>query len=93
MAETITRHMIVADFDNEFRLERVPDILLALVPTAGSPRSGAREVGRGDELFELFRESRPVGGGHARSKAYVIQQTLWIVESEEERSDGFLPFP
>ena len=30
MTKTITRHMIVADFDNEFRLERVPDVLIGV---------------------------------------------------------------
>jgi hypothetical protein len=46
--------MIVANFDDEFRLERVPDILLALIPTAGSPRSGRSEAGRYYEFFEFF---------------------------------------
>src|SRR6476620_1115004 len=92
MAETIARDMIIANFDNEFRLERVPDVLLALIPSAWSPRSGTGEAGWCDEFFEFLRESRPVGGGYARSEANVMQQTVRIIETKEEGTDGFLAF-
>ena len=92
MAETIARHMIIANFDDEFRLEGVPDILLSLIPSAWSPRSGTGEAGWCDEFFEFLRESRPVGGGYARSEANVMQQTVRIIETKEEGTDGFLAF-
>src|SRR5262245_48048786 len=92
MAETIARHVIIANFDDKFRLEGVPDILLSLIPSAWSPRSGTREAGWCGEFFEFLRESRPVGDGYARSEANVMQQTVRIIETKEEGTDGFLAF-
>ena len=92
MAKTIAGHMIVANFDNEFRLERLPDIFLSLVPTARSPRGGAGEAGRGDESFEFFRQRRAVGGGDARGESDVVQQTHRVVETKEQRTDGLFAF-
>lgn len=51
-----------------------------LGPIGLGPRSGTCEAGRCDEFFEFLRECRPVGGGQARSKAYVMQQTVRIME-------------
>ena len=65
MAETTAGDMIEANFDDKFRLERLPDIFLSLVPTARSPRGGACEPRRGDKSFELFRQRRAVEGGDA----------------------------
>jgi hypothetical protein len=46
MAETIAGDMIVTKFDDERRLERLPDALFALIPTARAARSGAGEAWR-----------------------------------------------
>ena len=54
MAETIAGDMIVADFDDEYGLKRMPDVLFALIPATGPPGSRSGEARRCDELLQLI---------------------------------------
>jgi hypothetical protein len=50
MAETIAGDMIVADFDDEGRLKRMPDVLFALIPATGPPGADPVKPGRAMSL-------------------------------------------
>ena len=54
MAETIAGNMIVADFDDEHGLKRMPDVFLALIPATGPSGSSARETRRCNELLQFL---------------------------------------
>jgi hypothetical protein len=80
--------MVVADFHDELRLERLPGILFALIPPARTARRGAREAGRGDQFLKLLRECWTFSGSDGGRKADVMQQAVIIVETQQDRADN-----
>jgi len=54
MAETIAGDMIVADFDDEGRLKRMPDVLFALIPATRPPGADPEKPGGAMSFSSLF---------------------------------------
>jgi hypothetical protein len=80
--------VVVADFDDEHRFRRMPNLLLTtLIPTAGPARRRTGESRWGDELFEFLCHGPTVAGGNARGKAHMMQQTIRIVETKKKGTD------
>ena len=61
MAETIAGNMIVADFDDERGLKRMPGVFFALIPATGSHGSRSGEVRRCDGFSALVGRSLASG--------------------------------
>src|SRR6185503_7365483 len=61
VTEAASGHLIVADFDHEHRLQRLPLAGALRVPPAGTARRAAGEARRLDQGLQLLRERRPLG--------------------------------
>src|SRR6185312_17126695 len=81
--------MVVANFDDEFWLERAP-----LRRSLGRPsaRTARRIAGKAfsDKPFEFFRQRRLFLSFDRGCEADVVQQPLVIIEAEQERADNLM---
>ena len=100
MAEPVALHVLVCDLHDELGAQRHEREVLAGVPPTHGPRHPGRplcllvgpfaprmlrQVVR-DERLELGDEARPSGHRERRGDADVMQATVVVVESEEQRT-------
>src|ERR1700730_16457251 len=93
MAKATISYLVVADFDYEVSPKRLALAGPVSAPAARATWGIASESRPTSERFQLDGESRalhPRGGG---CKADMIQQPIWVVEAEQERSDLLLSMP
>jgi hypothetical protein len=64
--------MIVANFDDEFRSQRLPFAGALGAPSAGAYRRVACKAGRRDQCFQLFRQRLAVEVVQCRGKPDMI---------------------
>src|SRR3954452_807201 len=93
VSKTVPREMIVLHFHDKFRRERLPLSTSLGAPPARAARFAAGESGRLNDLFQLFRQRWFFGGRKARGKAYVVQEPVLVVQSEQERPHDRFPRP
>jgi hypothetical protein len=68
MTKSITRDVVVADFDNQFWLQRRPFATALGTPTTRAPRLLACKPFTTSQLFKPFRQARFLGIAESRSK-------------------------
>src|SRR5438477_6560643 len=82
--------MVVADFDDEPRLERLPFCRSLGRPAAGTARLVAGKARRGDQLFELFGQRLFLCRLDGRGESNVMQQPILVIKTEQQRADDIL---
>src|SRR5690348_343516 len=79
--------MIVTNFDNELRPERLPFARALGRPAARAARRLAGETGRLDQALEFLGQRPSIVRLDVRREADVIEQALVVVKAEQERAD------
>src|SRR5207302_5548036 len=87
VAEASSREVIVANLDHELGRERLPLPRPLRAPSTGPARGSTGEAGRLDERCHLREQSLAHAGREPRGEADVMQETVTIVEPEEQGSD------
>ena len=87
MAESAAADMIVANFDDQFWVHRLPFCGALGAPPAGASRRVAGEAGRHNEPFELLGQRVAVEVVQRRGKPDMVELAFAVVEAEEQRPD------
>src|SRR5688572_10573836 len=87
VTEAAAAEVVVADFDDELGVERLPFGAALRAPAARAAGRVAGEAGRLDELLEPLRERGLVLGADRRAEADVVEQAPVVVEPEQQRAD------
>src|SRR5947207_15493653 len=84
MAEPAAADMIVTNFDDQFRPQRLPFSGTLGAPPAGAARRVAGESGRLDKAFELPGQRLAVEVVQCGGKSDVIELAFAVVEAEQQ---------
>ena len=90
MPEAIAGHVIVPHFRNTLGAERLPFRGPLGRPSARTAGCSTREARRLDENLKFLRQRLPVDTGEPGGEPDMVQQTLLVVETQEQRSDDAL---
>src|SRR5512146_424473 len=90
MTETSARDLIVAHFDDELRLQRLPLAGTLGVPPARTARRIPGEARRLDQPLKVSRQLVPLLCGNRGCEADVIEQAPLVIEAQQEGADYLL---
>src|SRR5512146_944473 len=88
VAETSLGKVIVGDLAHHLWLQRFPLPAALRAPAAGPPGRASGKTAAAAQRFHDLLQLTPLFGGEARSKAYVIQFPLLVVQAEQQRAHG-----
>src|SRR2546423_12339938 len=88
VAKPFAGEMIVGHLDDDLRIDRFPFTRPLRAPTTRTPRCVASESRRLPERFEFFGQRRTLARLESGSKSDAMEQTIVIVQSEEQRSQN-----
>src|SRR6201995_1826617 len=91
MAKALAAEMVVADLDHELRLERTPLCRPLGRPAARAARRVAGEAGLCNQRLEAVGQCGLVVALDRGGEADMVQQSLVIVEAEQQRADHLPP--
>src|SRR5688500_3348126 len=92
MTKASIREMIVFHFDDQLCRERLPFICASRAPAAGTSRRLSRKSRRLDQLLQNWRELYSLVGFERRREPNVVQQTVIVVKTKQDRADHVLLF-
>src|SRR5581483_1028012 len=91
MPESISGKMIVADFDHNFRLYRLPFAAAFCAPTTRTARRVAGKARRLAKRFKFAGQRLALLRLESGRESNVVKKSRAIVKSEQERADNVCP--